>query len=119
MTRFRDEARAGNGYSSVANYLAVRAARLCLPDAGGTASTNRRTSGTRSESRCHASAMFQAASGSCQLPEAHAGQRISAAERGTSETPRPARTSDSTVNSSSASCTMRGANPAAAQTLST
>jgi hypothetical protein len=45
------------------NYHAVRAARLCLPDAGGTASMNRRTSGTRSESLCHASAIFQAASG--------------------------------------------------------
>jgi hypothetical protein len=40
--------------------------RTLRPDttgAAGTASTNRRTSGTRSESRCQASAMFHAASG--------------------------------------------------------
>ena len=44
-------------------HLALRAERVCFPDVGGTASMNRRTSGTRSESRCHASAIFQAASG--------------------------------------------------------
>ena len=63
--------------------------------------------------------MFQAASGMPSSQNRTPGRRINAADRGTSETPRPARTSETTVNSSSASWTIRGAKPAAAQTLST
>jgi len=57
-------------------------------------------------------------SGSVSSRNLTPGSCMSAADRGTSDTPSPAPTSDRTVNSSFASCTMRGANPDAAQTLS-